>query len=117
MRAMKNDYQGNQSDEGLLPVIDKFEKAVADHLQKHPQALWFYLAFIVLLVLSPLAVCWWVEDDRAKDWSDVVKNVVESGAVLAGVFAIIKWVNERRDRATDVLLRLEGRFQLPTVNE
>ena len=30
--------------------------------------------------------------------------------MLAGAVAVIKWVNERRDRATDILLKLEEKF-------
>ena len=50
------------------------------------------------------------------DWhivSETVKNFAEVAAISAGGFALYKWVFERYDRATDVLLELEKKFNEP----
>lgn len=55
------------------------------------------------------AFTWW------KDLAELLKDVLESLAIIAGSLALIKWFTERHDRATDVLLQLETRFQDPEI--
>jgi hypothetical protein len=112
---MKDDDQRIQCDEGLSSVLEKVENDVGGWFKEYPNAVWAFLAVACLLILSPIAVFWLMCDEKGKDWAEVVKNVVESGAVLAAVFAAIKWVNERRDRATEVLLKLDENFQKEAV--
>lgn len=52
-----------------------------------------------------------------KEIADLTKTVLESIAILAGSLALIKWLRERHDRATDVLLQLETRFQDPELQK
>jgi uncharacterized membrane protein YccC len=47
---------------------------------------------------------------NVKDWTEVVKNVLEVVGLLAGLWAIVRWRTERRDRSMDVFLRLEDQF-------
>src|SRR6266480_6029454 len=42
--------------------------------------------------------------------SEVVKNFAEALAIFGGVFALLKWLSERHDRSTDVLLELTTQF-------
>jgi len=46
-----------------------------------------------------------------KTFSDIAKNAFEVFAVFGGLFALRKWLAERNDRATDILLKLEQQFQ------
>jgi len=50
-----------------------------------------------------------------KDLADLIKTILESVAIIAGALVVIKWFAERHDRATDVLLQLETRFQDPEL--
>jgi hypothetical protein len=45
-----------------------------------------------------------------KTFSEISRNLIESLAVLGGVAALWKYLNERKDRATDILLKLENEF-------
>ncbi len=40
-----------------------------------------------------------------------IKPILECAAIVAGLVAIVKWLRERSDRATDVLLQLEQAFE------
>jgi NAD-dependent deacetylase len=51
-----------------------------------------------------------------KDISEIAKNFVEALAVLAGAFALFKWLRERHDRAIDVMVALETRFSAPQLS-
>lgn len=51
-----------------------------------------------------------MQPEQWKLWSEVLKNVAEFVALAGGLFALIKWVREREDRAADVLLRIEETF-------
>ena len=93
----------------LEPTVDALEADLATYLAKNREAVWPVVALLFLLVASPLVVFWLHVPDHEK-WAETVKNVVESGAALAAALAIVKWVTERRDRATEVLLKLEERF-------
>jgi hypothetical protein len=64
---------------------------------------------LLVLIVSPLFLNWNLSD--RKDWSETVKNVVEALAVVAGAFALVQWVTERRDRATDILFQLMDKFE------
>ena len=46
----------------------------------------------------------------AKDISEIVKNCVAILAIFGGLFAWLKWLRERHDRAVDVLAELEKKF-------
>lgn len=98
----------------LTSDTEKVEMAFAKFVRENPKKLQVLTVLVTVLVLSPL-ILFWVDGIGGKDWSETVKNVVESGAVLAAVFAVIKWVNERRDRATEVLLKLDENFQKDAV--
>jgi NAD-dependent deacetylase len=52
---------------------------------------------------------------QLKTVSDIAKNFIEVIAVLAGAFAIFKWLRERHDRAIDVMVALETRFSAPAL--
>ena len=47
--------------------------------------------------------------------AETVKNFAEILAIIGGAFAIGKWLFERYDRATDVLLELEKKFNEPQL--
>jgi hypothetical protein len=102
-------------DETLAPALDRLEKSVSNFLETHPKTLGLVLIVALIVITSPLA--WFLagRPNQAKDWSEVVKNVVESGAVLGALFAILKWVNQRQDRAGEVLLKLDDRFNAVDV--
>jgi hypothetical protein len=44
------------------------------------------------------------------DFATRLKPILECLAYLAGALALVKWLRERTDRATDVLLKLEEEF-------
>ncbi len=49
-----------------------------------------------------------------EDWkslSEIIKNGAEILVILGGLFALWKWLAERKDRSTDILLKLEQEFQ------
>ena len=48
--------------------------------------------------------------DDLKTFSEIFKNLFEALAVLGGVGVLWKYLVERKDRATDILLRLEKEF-------
>ena len=52
-----------------------------------------------------------------KDVSEIVLNGAQVLAYAAGVFVLYKYVTERRDRATEVLLQLEKHFNLRSVRK
>jgi NAD-dependent deacetylase len=52
-----------------------------------------------------------------KTISEIVKNFIEVAAVIGAVFALIKWLRERHDRALDVMLALEKSFTDPKLVE
>src|SRR6266542_2092000 len=52
-----------------------------------------------------------------KTISEIVKNFIEVAAVAGGVFALIKWLRERHDRAVDVMVALEKSFTDPKLVE
>ncbi len=108
---MNDDRLRPHGEEALSLVTEQIRKDAADYLRANPGVFRGLLVLVVAVILSPLAVFCLARPELAKIWSEIVKNVAESGAVLAAVFAVIKWVNERRDRATDVLLRLENEFK------
>ena len=47
--------------------------------------------------------------------TEIIKNLVETVAVIGGGAAIIGWLYTRKDRAASVLLELEERFNNPTI--
>lgn len=49
--------------------------------------------------------------------SEIIKNIAESLAIFGGAFALIKWFSERHDRSTDVLFKLEEKFNSPRIRE
>ena len=108
--------QKHFDDEGLSPIIEKLENNMASWFKENPIQPVPLLAIIIAIILSPLVI-FWFDEKIGKEWSEVVKHVVESGAVLAAVFALIKWVDERRDRGTDVLLSLETKFKTEKILE
>jgi hypothetical protein len=53
----------------------------------------------------------WIQALQNVSWFfGQVKPVLESAAIVAGGVALLKWFTERKDRATDVLLKLEEHF-------
>ena len=60
---------------------------------------------------TPETLAYW------KDVAEFVKAVLESLAIVAGSLALIKWLRERYDRATDVLFELETKFQDPQIQQ
>jgi hypothetical protein len=107
---MKDDSQKSLKPENLTVITDRVERGISKFFRKNPDTLLPLAVLTVVIVLSPLAV-FFLDGSGAKDWSETVKNVVESVAVLGGLFAVIKWVNERRDRATDILFQLMDKFE------
>jgi len=108
---MSDASRSNQEEDGLSPVIDRIESDVASFFRQDPSPLWTIICIALLVIASPLAVFCCVDGDQGKDWSETVKNVVESLAVLAAAFAAFKWLDERRNRATDVLMKLDEMFR------
>lgn len=53
--------------------------------------------------------------EHAKTVSEIVKNAVEALAIIGGLIGLWKWLAERRDRATDILLKLESEFCKPEI--
>jgi hypothetical protein len=96
-------------EEALSPPIEKVTDGFSRLFSRRPGFLWCLLAAVILLILSPLIFFWLDLVDR-KDWSETVKNVVEALAVVAGAFALVQWVTERRDRATDILFQMMDKF-------
>jgi hypothetical protein len=97
-------------EEALAPAIEKITKDFSRQFRRRPQLFWWLLGAILLLIVSPIFSFWLDFADR-KEWSEIVKNVVEALAVVAGAFAIVQWVTERGDRATDILFQLADKFQ------
>ena len=52
-----------------------------------------------------------------KEVSEIVLNAAQVLAYAAGVFVLYKYVTERRDRATEVLLQLEKNFNMRSVRK
>lgn len=50
---------------------------------------------------------------KLQELSEILKNFAEVLAIIGGVFALWKWLYERRDRSTDVLLELAKKFSEP----
>ena len=53
------------------------------------------------------------EPTNLENWktsSEIVKNIAQVIVFAGGVFALLKWLYERRDRATEVLLSLDEKF-------
>lgn len=102
----------NPPDDDLSTVIDKFERDVARMLRNDPDAIRALLAVLLLLIASPLVV-FWVSGNHAlgKEWSETVKNAIEGLALIAAAFGVCKWLDERRNRAADVLLSLDKEFK------
>jgi len=48
--------------------------------------------------------------ERLKQISEIAKNTAEALAIVGGAFALWQWLFERYDRATDVLIDLEEKF-------
>ncbi|HEV2695075.1 MAG TPA: hypothetical protein VG347_19425 [Verrucomicrobiae bacterium] len=101
---------GKAIEETLAQVMKRTELKVARFLTKHSRLSGLLLILIALMILSPLAV-FWVCHTVGKDWSDTVKNVFETAAILGGLVAVFKWVNERQDRAADILSKLSEQFK------
>jgi hypothetical protein len=93
-------------DEGLTAIVDDFQTSLTTFVREYPWMFWIGYVLVIVLILSPL-----IMGDKGKDWSETIKNVVESAALLAAAFAVIQWVNERRDRSTDILLKLDEQFR------
>src|SRR5882672_10767355 len=108
MKHMNKDE--NRIDDILAPFMESEETKIGKWYRKHTGAVKAVFLCLALLVLSPLVVFWWCHD-AGKDWSDTVKNVIETAAVLCGVVAVFKWITERQDRATDILLMLNEEFK------
>jgi hypothetical protein len=53
--------------------------------------------------------------DELKTFSEIFKNLIEALAVIGGLFGLWKWLLERKDRATDILLQLEQEFRKPEI--
>jgi NAD-dependent deacetylase len=50
---------------------------------------------------------------KLQELSEILKNFAEVLAIIGGVFALWKWLYERHDRSTDVLLELAKKFGEP----
>jgi hypothetical protein len=100
--------------ESLTPLIETIVAGFSGHFRRHPKLYRWLILTALALILSPIFSLWWNLEER-QQWSEIVKNVVETLAVLAGAFAIVQWVNARSDRSTDVLLSLEKEFKDPEV--
>jgi len=53
--------------------------------------------------------------EELKTSSEIFKNLFEGLAVMLGVAGLWKWLAERKDRATDILLQLERKFCEPEI--
>src|SRR6185295_10294957 len=95
-------------EESLTPALERITGAVALTFRRFPQFFWLLFSIIILLILSPLLVSTW-DLSGGNVWSETVKNVIEALAIVAGAFALVQWVTERRDRATDILFQLADR--------
>jgi len=51
-----------------------------------------------------------VDLNSLRTLAETLKPILECLAIIAGSFALIKWLRERNNRATDVLLKLEEEF-------
>jgi len=98
-------------EDDLSTILDKIERDVASAFWRAPDAFWGFLALLFVVIISPLVVFWVSGHKIGKEWSETVKNAVESLAVVAAAFGICKWLDERRNRATDVLLALDKEFK------
>jgi hypothetical protein len=55
--------------------------------------------------------------DSWEEWktvSEIFKNIIEALAVIGGVAWLLKWLDERKDRATGILLQLEREVERKT---
>jgi len=52
-----------------------------------------------------------------KDYSEILKNVGQTLAYLGGAFVLWRWIRERNDRATDILMKLDEQFQMRCKKE
>lgn len=68
--------------------------------------------FLQAATVSPQPDTWLTD---LKTVSEIAKNFIEVLAVMAGAFAIFKWLRERHDRAIDVMVALETRFSAPAL--
>ena len=109
---MSNTHRSGLPQEQDLSVIgDRIEQDVVALFWDEPGAIWGLIALLFALIISPLFVFWIVSGSAAKDWSETVKNVIAALAFLVAAFGVFKWLDERRNRSTDVLLMLEKEFQ------
>jgi len=97
-------------DDDLSGVLETMEKDVASVFRQEPDTIWGLLGLLLVLILSPL-VYYWMDHYEGKEWSETVKNVIESLALVAAAFGVFKWLDERRNRSTDVLWNLEKEFK------
>lgn len=97
-------------DDDLSTVLDRLERDVASVFRTEPDTVWGLLGLLLILILSPL-VFFWMNHYEGKEWSETVKNVIESLALVAAAFGVCKWLDERRNRSTDVLWNLEKEFK------
>jgi hypothetical protein len=98
-------------DRTLTPILIRIETKLACLFHSLPWQFWVMTLVVLLLVIvSPLAFFGWYPK-QSKELSETIKNVFESTGLLVAVLASAKWVYERRDRATALLLELEKKFQ------
>jgi hypothetical protein len=108
------------ADDTFTSVFEHLEYAISRAVSRSKFGHWLIVIAglaILLLLVSPLFVFALSRPEAAKAWSGIVKNFAESVGILAAAAAAVKWVNERRDRATTVLLELEEKFQERTVKQ
>lgn len=113
--SMKSASNPVPQDDDLSAVLDKIERDVASAFQRQPDALWGLLALLFVVIVSPMVVFWVWGPWIGREWSETVKNAVQSLAIVAAAFGICKWLEERRNRATDVLLALDKEFKKKPV--
>jgi NAD-dependent deacetylase len=79
------------------------------------------IAHLVLVLVLPLpSVQSTTPPTPLEHWksiSEVASNFAQALAVLGGIFFLVKWLRERSDRTTEILLRLENRFNAAKVLE
>jgi len=74
---------------------------------------------VVLFAFSPFLVLILVPGinlEAAKNFADITQNIAASLGVLGGVAVAVKWVYDRHDRATDMLIQLNERFVHPDLS-
>jgi hypothetical protein len=73
-------------------------------------AIW--LVFILALVILPTVGLYYALVHES-DWehpAEYIKTILESAAIACGAWALFHWIVQRRDRATDILLKLDEEF-------